>query len=252
MRFLAMTAEYMQIVEILERSEQGVTRPFLCRCTDDQLYYVKGEGAGRRSLLCEWFAGHLAHAMGLPLPPFAIVQARRELVELYPEGRDLGVVPAFGSRVVAHTQELTVSHLDDVPQSLRRDVLIFDWWTQNPDRTLTTRSGNPNLLWNTDKGELVVIDHNVAFDPVFDARAFSETHVFASAVPDIFHDLVEPLNYADRLRSALAVWQMACQNVPDEWWFADEERTVPASFDANAAWALLNRYTHEKFWRLAP
>jgi hypothetical protein len=45
---------------------------------------------------------------------------------------------------------------------------------------------------------------------------------------------------------------MACQNVPDEWWFADEERTVPASFDANAAWALLNRYTHEEFWRLAP
>ncbi|UJJ55056.1 hypothetical protein LRK53_01215 [Rhodanobacter thiooxydans] len=121
-----MPIQPLQIVEILERSEQGVTRPFLCRCNDDQLYYVKGQGAGRRSLLCEWFAGHLAQALGLPLPPFAIVQAPRELVELHPEGSDLGARPAFGSRVVAHTQELTVSHLHDVPMPLQRDVLVFD------------------------------------------------------------------------------------------------------------------------------
>lgn len=247
-----MPIQPLQIVEILERSEQGVTRPFLCRCSDDQLYYVKGQGAGRRSLLCEWFAGHLAQALDLPLPPFAIVQASRELIELHPEGHDLGAVPGFGSRVVAHTQELTISHLHDVPMPLQSDVLVFDWWTHNPDRTLTTQSGNPNLLWDTDNGQLVVIDHNVAFDTAFDARAFSETHVFADEIPKTFQDLVERLSYAKRLRSALAVWPMACQNVPDEWWFADEERTVPASFDPDAALALLNRCTHEDFWRLAP
>lgn len=247
-----MPIDPLLVVEILERSEQGVTRPFLCRCSDDQLYYVKGQGAGRRSLLCEWFAGHLAQALGLPLPPFAIVQAPRELVDLHPEGRDFGAAPAFGSRVVAHTQELSVSHLNDVPVSLRRDVLMFDWWTHNPDRTLTTQSGNPNLLWDTDNGRLVVIDHNVAFDAAFEPRAFSETHVFADVIPSIFQDLVERVSYADRLRSALAVWPSACQNVPDEWWFADEERTVPASFDLDAGWALLNRCTQEEFWRLAP
>lgn len=247
-----MPIQPLQIVEILERSEQGVTRPFLCRCSDDHLYYVKGHGAGRRSLLCEWFAGHLAQALDLPLPPFSIVQAPRELVDLHPEGSDLGMAPAFGSRVVAHVQELTVSHLHDVPVPLRRDVLMFDWWTHNPDRTLTTQSGNPNLLWDTDNGQLVVIDHNVAFDAAFDARAFSETHVFADEISKIFQDLVERLSYAQRLQSALAVWPAACQNVPDEWWFADEERTVPASFAPDTAWALLNRCTHENFWRLAP
>lgn len=44
----------LPIVEILERSEQGRTRSFLCRCDDDQLYFVKGRDAGHRSLLCEW------------------------------------------------------------------------------------------------------------------------------------------------------------------------------------------------------
>lgn len=247
-----MAIEYRQIVEILERSEQGVTRPFLCRCDDGQLYYVKGRGAGRRSLWCEWLAGHLAREFGLPVPPLAVVQAPRILVDLHSEGSDLGDAPAFGSCVVAHTQELTVSHLRDVPAPLQRDVLVFDWWIRNSDRTLTTQSGNPNLLWNTDLGELVVIDHNVAFDPTFDAQTFGETHVFAGMIPGIFQDFVERMNYVARLRSALAIWPWACQNVPDEWWFADEERTVPASFDPDAALTRLNRCSDEEFWRLAP
>jgi hypothetical protein len=242
----------LQVVEILERSEQGLTRPFLCRCDDDHLYYVKGRGAGRSSLLCEWLAGHLALAFGLPVPPFAIVEAPPSLVDLFPEGMDLGAGPAFGSRVVAHTQELSVSHLCDVPALLQRDVLVFDWWVRNSDRTLTSLNGNPNLLWDADGNQLVVIDHNVAFDREFDGHSFSAMHVFSQQIPTVFQDLVERLSYAERLRSALAAWAAACQNVPDEWWFADEERTVPADFDPDAVLALLARCSHEDFWRLAP
>ena len=247
-----MPIEPLQVVEILERSEQGVTRPFLCRCDDDHLYYVKGRGAGRSSLLCEWLAGYLALAFGLPVPPFAIVEAPQSLVDLFPEGRDLGAGPAFGSRVVARTQELSMSHLCDVPVQLQRDVLMFDWWVRNSDRTLTSLSGNPNLLWDADAKQLVVIDHNVAFDREFDGHSFSAMHVFSQEIPKVFQDLVERLSYTERLRSALAAWAVACQNVPDEWWFADEERTVPADFDPDAVLALLGRCSHEDFWRLAP
>lgn len=246
-----MIREPLQITEILERSEQGMTKPFLCRCDDGKLYYVKGRGAGRRSLLCEWLAGHLAQAFGLPVPPFAAVQASPSLVLLHPEGSDLGSEPAFGSRKVDHTQDLTISHIQDVPVQMRRDVLMFDWWVHNSDRTLTTRSGNPNLLWGADDKGLVVIDHNTAFDPEFDARSFSDTHVFADEIPSIFHDLVEPARYTERLRAALAAWREACQYVPDEWWFADAERTVRANFDPEAELALLNRYTEQAFWKLA-
>jgi len=242
----------LSIVEILERSTQGVTRPFLCRCEDDRLYYVKGRGAGPRSLLCEWFAGHLASKLGLPVPEFAIVQAPQELVDLFPEGRDLGSAPAFGSAVFEHTQELSKAHVDEVPAPVQRDVLVFDRWIRNADRTLTTVSGNPNLLWNTDANELVVIDHNVAFDPDFSARLFSETHVFSVQIPSVFQDLVEQAQYGERLHEALAVWPEACQNAPSEWWFADEEQTVPADFDPDAVLALLNRCMNEDFWRLAP
>lgn len=242
--------EPLTIVEILQRSEQGRTRPFLCRCDDDQLYYVKGRDAGHRSLLCEWLAGHLALALGLPVPKFVVAQAPRALLDLHPEGMGLGPLPVFASSLALHVQELTVSHLQDVDAVLQRDVLVFDWWVRNTDRSLTVKGGNPNLLWDAADSRLVVIDHNLAFDQEFDAAGFGETHVFSGQIPYVFQDLVEPQRYARRLREALAVWADACNNAPEEWWFSDEERTVHTDFDPGAALALLNRCTTEEFWRL--
>lgn len=247
-----MSVHPIQIVEILKRSEQGMTRPFLCRCEDGRLYYVKGRGAGPRSLLCEWLAGHLARALGLPVPEFVIAQASKELIDLFPEGGDLGVLPAFASAVVEHTQELSKAHLGDVPAALQSDVVVFDWWLRNADRTLTSLGGNPNLLWDTNAERLVVIDHNGAFDPVFSAAGFSDSHVFSAKIPYVFQDIAEQGRYAQRLRDALAVWAPACENVPPEWWFVDAEQTVPTDFDRVATLTLLNRCTNEEFWRLTP
>lgn len=123
--------EPLTVVEILERSEQGRTRPFLCRCDDDQLYFVKGRGAGQRSLLCEWLAGHLARAFGLPVPEFVVAQAPQGLIDLHPEGRDLGPGPAFASQRADFAQDVTVAQRASVATTLQRDVLVFDWWVHN-------------------------------------------------------------------------------------------------------------------------
>ena len=42
------------ITEVIGRSEQGMTRPFLCEGDDWMTYYVKGSYAGKNSLCCEW------------------------------------------------------------------------------------------------------------------------------------------------------------------------------------------------------
>lgn len=242
----------LTIVEILSRSEQGVTRPFLCRCDDDRLYYVKGRNAGTRSLICEWLAGNLAGAFGLPIAPFKVDQAPAELVELLPEGRELGTASAFGSERISHAQEFTVSHLSEVPLRLQRDMLVFDWWVRNQDRTLTKLSGNPNLLWDAREQRLAVIDHNLAFDLGFDAIEFSEAHVFSAQFSAVFRDLAECAEYSHRLSEALATWNTACETLPPEWWFVDEEQTVPTDFDPVAALTALNRCTSEDFRRLPP
>jgi HipA-like kinase len=58
----------IRIVEIITRSEQGITRPFLCRGDNGLQYFVKGHGAGRRALIAEWIAGNIGKRLGLPIP----------------------------------------------------------------------------------------------------------------------------------------------------------------------------------------
>lgn len=154
----------VQIVEILGPSEQGRSRPYRCRGEDDAIYYVKGRQTNRASLWNEWICGHLAKRFGLNLPAFEIVEVGEDLVREAPnEWRDLGVGPAFGSRSYpgAIWMELSLIHL--VPADVQRDVLVFDWWIKNCDRL----KANTNLLIDAAARDLVVIDHNLAFDMNF-------------------------------------------------------------------------------------
>jgi hypothetical protein len=59
---------YPGLTEIIDRSEQGVTRPFICRCDDGNIYYVKGAYAGRPALIAEWPCGRIAREMDLTIP----------------------------------------------------------------------------------------------------------------------------------------------------------------------------------------
>lgn len=117
----------IEIVEVLRRSEQGMTRPFICRGDDGEIYFVKGVGAGRRSQVCEWICGHLGMAFGLPVAPFEIVHVPAELlaVDSALKLSDLGAGPAFGSRQ-QHVTEITMEAAKEVPDCLKRDVLLFD------------------------------------------------------------------------------------------------------------------------------
>lgn len=153
----------VQVEEIIGRSTQGVTKPFVCRGEDGEVYFVKGVGAGRRSQICEWLASQLARAFGLPVAPFTLVSISPALIGsgAREDLGELGAGIAFGSQRKSVT-ELTVARVAQVPSDLARDVLVFDWWVRNADRTLTEFGGNPNLFWDVIKSELVVMDHNQA------------------------------------------------------------------------------------------
>jgi hypothetical protein len=147
------------IEEVLGRSPQGKTEPFICRGHDGETYYVKGAGAGRRSLICEWVAAHLATAFGLPIADYALAEVPEALVSfgVRPDIRDLGAGLVFASRRLPHSQELTPTTRDLVPVALALDVLVFDWWLRNEDRHLTESGGNPNLLWDVTGEQLDIM-----------------------------------------------------------------------------------------------
>lgn len=241
----------VQIVEIIGRATQGVTKPFICRGEDEHIYFVKGRGAGKRSLICEWVAGNLALKLGLPVAPFEVVDVPDSLIQLgmRDDLRELGSGLAFGSRKLG-VVELSISHLDHVPEKTQRDVLAFDWWVRNDDRTLSEAGGNPNLFWDVETEQLVVIDHNQAFDAEFSVENFVYLHAFHGQIDALCGDWVMQQQYCNLFAQALSDWDVICNTVPPEWWFADPEQTLPADFDRDAMYQLLLRCQTDTFWKM--
>ena len=116
------------IVEVLRRADQGMTRPFLCRGDDDVLYYVKGRGAGLRSMCCEWVAGRLAQEMKLPVPRFEIAEVPAALVAGSDRDdiRELGSGAVFASARVEGAGEITWSEAMGSPEGMMAGVLLFE------------------------------------------------------------------------------------------------------------------------------
>jgi hypothetical protein len=48
---------------------------------------------------------------------------------------------------------------------------------------------------------------------------------------------------------ALSVWEEACDNVPSDWFWENDEQDVPSTFDPIAARALVARCSTPDFWR---
>jgi hypothetical protein len=239
----------IEIVEIIRRSDQGMTRPFICRGDDGQVYFVKGRDAGRRSLICELIGGHLGLSLALPVAPFEIVDVPNELLTIAPgdAATQLGAGKAFGSRKLP-VIELSTSHLTHVDEVLQRDVLAFDWWIRNADRNLGETGGNPNLFWNVETEALVVLDHNQAFDRGFSPRDFTNLHAFREQSEGLFGDWEVQQRYIERFLAVMTEWQTICDTVPPEWWFVDDEHTVPTDFSLADCRQLLMRCENEGFW----
>jgi hypothetical protein len=241
----------VQIEEILGRARQGRTQPFICRATDGRLYYVKGRHAGRRGQIVEWIGSCLAARFGLPVAQSVVVEIDPSLVAIAPlEYREIGSGLAFGSLACDDVVEIALANLGQIPDTTKADVLVFDWWVMNSDRILTEFGGNPNLLWNTLKGEVVVIDHNLALDGDFDAKEFLASHIFRAEWSSVTEDWVVRAQYEDRLKTCYSYLEEILDKMPDEWYWVDDG--VRAPFSKADAEVILSRCNDpQSIWRVA-
>jgi len=239
--------QHPEIVEIWERTEQGMTKPYRCGADDGNSYYVKSVGAGWRSLVCEWVAGRLASAFGLPIPPIEQVKVHEGLASAVRLGgdRDLCEGLAFGSKIAPNVREFEPALLAQCAPAFRRDLVAFDWWVHNADRTLGVLSGNPNLLWDTQTALPIVIDHNLAFDLQFNAPLFLETHVFRQDFVDLTADLIMRAEYEQRFSTLVPLLNEIWLELPQNWIETEEQslRFVKSDF-----FLLLDRVHQPHFW----
>jgi len=215
----------LEITEIIKRSNQGATNPFICKASDGRFYYIKGRAATAAGLIKEWLGAQFANAMALPLPSSQILYADSAFIEAYGEEVtcDIGEGYVFGSEQIAFVTELKYNLISKISPKLQKDILLFDLWVHNEDRTLTRLGGNPNLLWQSEQSKLYIIDHNLIFDDDFDQNSFWKTHVFRKIFLEPILDRIDKQNYQSRMQKALKRWQPAWNTIPEEWKTLNEE-----------------------------
>lgn len=227
----------IRIKEIVSRSEQGRTKPFICRTIDDSLYFVKGRPCDAKCMILEWVAGHLGLELGLPIPEFDTVEIPWLLASnsKLPEAGQLGWAWAFGSKQVEFADELDHFHIEQVNSGLAVRIMVFDWWVANYDRSF--EEANPNALW-TEPTTLHIIDHNNTFrkEAVNTSwEEFCKSHIFGSLNTDSLwgeapQDLLEIVakrltgndrtaveRFASDCQTALAKVPRIWQNMPSAW-----------------------------------
>ena len=142
---------------------EGGSVPALVEADDGQLYVVKlhGAGQGARVLVAELLAGQLGRALGLSIPPLALVDLDAALARNEPDTEIQDILRASAG------VNLGLLHLDGaitfdpgarrpIDADLASRVVVLDAFMTNVDRT----ARNPNLLWW--RGELAPIDHGAA------------------------------------------------------------------------------------------
>ncbi len=237
-----MSRDYIQVVAIEKRCEVGtcVSRPFMVRAEDGQIYWLKGLGTGwsRRELCYELLAARMASALDLPIAPYEVLDIPQEILEFsaVPEVDALRAGPAFGSQHVADGASLLPVAVGKVPETLRWQILLFDWWIQNEDRVLGELGGNVNLLWNPDGNELTIIDHNNAFDRDFCETRFFDNHVFRDELERIPAKFL--LEQSQTFSTMAALFPQITGDFPDEWMEREENQ---GDFEPESVVAMLNR-----------
>lgn len=197
--------------------KQGATAPYLCVGDNDKKYVIKRQRAGFEGCIKEWLLGKLGQSYGLPIPDCQLVNVDGFLLEYNDTYlSEIGEGIAFASEFITDLQEVNYQKLDNSSVDIMRDLYVFDYWIRNADRNLTEQGGNPNLFYKQSSQDIIVLDHNLAFDPEFLNEEHRELHACKRFWPVQF-DFDSQQNYEERMRNSLLIWDDLISSIPSDW-----------------------------------
>ena len=203
--------------------------------TDEGICFLKGMGnpAGNESLAQELVGSELASAIGLRVPPFAIVDIADIEIAL-DSGRILDFGPAFvSSELVGHPAAPGITFIKKLINQEHIPLLVaFDTWIRNADRCPPSDALDPtpnwdNLFFRPIRGrfEMVVFDHTHCFVEVdleteLEGTDFVEDDRVYGAFPEF-----APFLNEDNLKAACsliakidgAVVREIVHSIPRQW-----------------------------------
>lgn len=188
---------------------------FRCCAEDGRWFYVKSpRQAGARAVISEWLGAGLAFAMNLPIRAPSFVRIPSSLI-IALGGHELGEGIAFGSLELPFPDHLSFSHSLSLPEPLRAEILLFDYWIRNTDRVLGPAGGNPNLLMSREV-PVALIDHGNAFDDHFVPADFLKSHVF-SGTRSNWLDATRRHAWQQQARHAATTLEALWGHIPETW-----------------------------------
>ncbi len=203
--------------------------PGLLQASDGMHYVVKMRGAGQGPLVlvAEVLTAAIAGALGLRVPPLAVVDIppRFGSNEADPEVRDL-LRSSVGANVgLAYVDEATTfdeAAGDVLPEHFASRTVWLDSFLLNVDRT----ARNPNLLMQ--RGQPFLIDHGAALYPQHNRETFPDKAALPFAQIGQHLLLASATNFAREAglaRKAMTPQLLsdAVNAIPDDLWPRENE-----------------------------
>lgn len=239
----------IDIVEISHRMNQGSTKPWLCRGSDNILYVVKRQNTGFDGCVFEWVAAKLGQAFGINIPPVKLAYIDQHLIAGdIDQETELGAGTAFASTYQQNLNQVSFSLLKTYSSAELIDLFIFDYWIKNSDRTQTRLGGNPNLFFSLLCEKLIVIDHNLAFDCDFDITTFKSLHLaschYYQQCSDLFWREELRGKYQPKLESAFSQLDNIIGTIPDDWL----TNWANSSSELARLRVILSKFNNSTFW----
>lgn len=234
----------LEVEELQEKATQGRTQPWLCRLSDDQLYYIKGPQATTKGLINEAVCAFLGKAFGLNVPAHHAAYLPAQLLTYNDTARQIlgvGNSVVFASRQVKGMIELSPSSQQNLPIQFAKDLFLFDYWIKNEDRTMGQSGGNPNLFLDGRSNSYVVVDHNLAFDPNYNFAKNASLHLGYPFWFNQQHDQLWRDYYSPKLEIALDGLAQYAASLPEEWLAAEPDYLAHIS-------AALALFRTDEFW----
>lgn len=251
-KLLAVEPVPYQVTRIIEVMREGSTGARLCECHDGQLYVVKTlDEVTPRQLIAEWVCSHLAQAFGLMTPECRLVEGIPELMRLqgghsFWDDDTVG----FASRFHGNTMAVNMAMARATPSQLKADILVFDVWIKNGDRTLSDLGGNVNLLFDTASvPPFVVFDHNLALLPEEGDIKIRSNHVFSGDNAGIsLNDIATQDEYIERMVQAMNQLPQVIAAIPLHWREEANNQLGGGDIIDDVVMPLLGRFENH-FWR---
>ncbi|MFM4759927.1 MULTISPECIES: HipA family kinase [Aeromonas] len=241
-----------QVTHIIRVMQEGSTGARLCECQDGNLYVVKTlDEVTPRQLIAEWVCGHLAKAFGLMTPECRLVYGMPELMRLQGQSSfwDDDTI-GFASRYHGNTIAVNMPLARAASAQLKSDILVFDVWVKNGDRTLSDLGGNVNLLFDLlSDPQIVVFDHNLALVAEDDEIHIRQHHVFSGdnrGVP--LNDIVTQDEYIERMAHAMSQLPQVLAAIPQHWRELANRQLGGGDIINDVVMPILGRYENH-FWR---